>query len=149
MFGYVEQKLLGRSRKSLVFLKSNFFGSEKFQVSAHIFRNKKFCSVKITFSCTFAVIQILGNIGSLPFISWTISMKLSDYYVFMPIYTCAKLRLKISKNKICHFWQAQLAATGPLWNIFFITEWIALKFKILSDLKIRFKKNQTFSQSAQ
>jgi hypothetical protein len=36
MFGYVEQKLLGRSRKSLVFLKSNFSGSEKFQVSAHI-----------------------------------------------------------------------------------------------------------------
>jgi hypothetical protein len=28
MFGYVEQKLLGRSR--------NFFGSEKFQVSAHV-----------------------------------------------------------------------------------------------------------------
>jgi hypothetical protein len=27
MFGYVEQKLLGRSRKSLFFLKSNFFGS--------------------------------------------------------------------------------------------------------------------------
>jgi hypothetical protein len=34
--GYVEQKLLGRSRKSLVFLKSNFFGSENFQVSAHV-----------------------------------------------------------------------------------------------------------------
>jgi uncharacterized metal-binding protein len=29
--------------------------------------------------------QILGNIGSLPFISWAISMKLSDYYFFMPI----------------------------------------------------------------
>jgi hypothetical protein len=36
MFGYVEQKLLGRSRKSSVFLKSNFFDSEKFQVSAHV-----------------------------------------------------------------------------------------------------------------
>jgi hypothetical protein len=36
MLGNVEQKLLGRSRKSLVFLKSNFFGSEKFQVSAHV-----------------------------------------------------------------------------------------------------------------
>jgi hypothetical protein len=36
MFGYLEQKLLGRSRKSLVFLKSNFFGSEKIQVSAHV-----------------------------------------------------------------------------------------------------------------
>jgi hypothetical protein len=30
-----------------------------------------------------------------------------------------------------------------------ITEWIALKLKILTDIKIRFKKNQTFSQSAQ
>jgi hypothetical protein len=39
----------------------------------HMFcRNKKFCSVKITFSCTFAVIQILDNIGSLPFISLAI-----------------------------------------------------------------------------
>jgi hypothetical protein len=36
MFGYLEQKLLSRSRKSLVFLKSNFFSSEKVQVSAHV-----------------------------------------------------------------------------------------------------------------
>jgi hypothetical protein len=36
MFGYVEQKLEGRSQKGLVFLKSNFFGSEKFQVSARV-----------------------------------------------------------------------------------------------------------------
>jgi hypothetical protein len=35
MFGYLEQKLLGRSQKSLVFPKSNFFGSEKFQVSTY------------------------------------------------------------------------------------------------------------------
>jgi hypothetical protein len=28
----------------------------------------------------------LDNIGSLPFISWAISMKLSDCYFFMPIY---------------------------------------------------------------
>jgi hypothetical protein len=48
-----------------------------------------------------------------------------------------------------YFWQAPLAATGPLWNIFFITEWIALKLKILTYIKIRFMKNQTFSQSAQ
>jgi hypothetical protein len=33
MFGYLEQKLLGRLQKCLVFLKSNFFSSEKFQVS--------------------------------------------------------------------------------------------------------------------
>jgi uncharacterized membrane protein len=36
MFVYLEQKLLDRSQKSLVFLKSDFFGSEKFQVSAHV-----------------------------------------------------------------------------------------------------------------
>jgi hypothetical protein len=29
MFGYLEQKLLGRLRKSLFFLKSNFFGQWK------------------------------------------------------------------------------------------------------------------------
>jgi hypothetical protein len=28
----------------------------------------------------------LDNIGSLPFIYWAISMKLSGYYFFMPIY---------------------------------------------------------------
>jgi hypothetical protein len=55
MFEYLEQKLLGQSRKSSIFLKSNFFGSEKFQVSAQNF---------VVFSCTFAVIQILDNIGS-------------------------------------------------------------------------------------
>jgi hypothetical protein len=38
---------------------------------------------------------------------------------------------------------------GGNWNIFFITEWVALKLKMLTDIKIRFKKNQTFSQSAQ
>jgi hypothetical protein len=32
------------------------------------------------FSCTFAIIQILDNIGSLPVISWAISMKYSDYF---------------------------------------------------------------------
>jgi hypothetical protein len=80
---------------------------------------------------------------------WSISTKLSDYYFFMPIYGFDKFRRKISKNKICHFWQTPLASTGPLWNIFFITEWIALKLRILTDIKIRFKKKQTFSQSAQ
>jgi hypothetical protein len=61
----------------------------------------------------------------------------------------AKFRWKISQNEICHFWQAPMAATGPLWNIFFITECIALKLTILTGIKIWFKKNQTFSQSAQ
>jgi hypothetical protein len=39
-----------------------------------------------------AVIQILDNIGYLPFIFWAISMKLSGYYFFMPICRCAKFR---------------------------------------------------------
>jgi hypothetical protein len=70
-------------------------------------------------------------------------MKLSDYNFFMPIYRCAKFRWKISKNNICHFWQAPLASTWPLSiYIFFITEWITLKLKILTDIKFRFKKNQ-------
>jgi hypothetical protein len=36
-----------------------------------------FCKFSVHY---FAAIQILDNIGSLPFISWAISMKLSDYY---------------------------------------------------------------------
>jgi hypothetical protein len=56
MFGYLEQKLLGRSRKSLVFLKSNFFSSEKFQVSAHVLP---------------------------PIISWAISMKLLFFHAHL------------------------------------------------------------------
>jgi hypothetical protein len=32
---------------------------------------------------------------------------------------------------------------------YYCTEWIALKLKIFTDIHIRFKKNQTFSQSAQ
>jgi hypothetical protein len=59
----------------------------------------------------------------------------------------ARFRWKISKNKICHLWQDPLAATGHLWNIWFITEWIALKFKILTDIKIRFKKNHSVPYS--
>jgi hypothetical protein len=52
--------------------------------------------------------QIFDNIGSLPFISWAISIKLSDYYLFMPVYTWAKLRWKISQNKIYNFWQVPI-----------------------------------------
>jgi hypothetical protein len=36
MFGYMEQRLLGQLQKSSVFLKSNFFGSEKFQIGHFI-----------------------------------------------------------------------------------------------------------------
>jgi hypothetical protein len=40
--------------------------------------------------------------------------------------------------------------TGPIVkHLFYFTEWIALKLKIISDIKIRSKKNQTFSQSPQ
>jgi hypothetical protein len=49
-------------------------------------RNTKFRSVKITFSCTFAVTHIYDNIGSLPFISWAISMERSGYYFFGTIF---------------------------------------------------------------
>jgi hypothetical protein len=66
-------------------------------------------------------------------------MKLSDYYCFMPIYGCAKFRWKISKNKICHFWQAPLTATGPLWNIYLLlngSHWNS-KFSLTSKLDLR------------
>jgi hypothetical protein len=41
MFGYLEQKLLGRLWKSLVFLKSNFYVGENFKFQCDPFRNKK------------------------------------------------------------------------------------------------------------
>jgi hypothetical protein len=77
VFGYVEEKLLGRQQKSLVFL-LHFYVCE-------------FLSF-VTFSCTFAAIQILDNIGCIPFISWVISMKLSGYYFFMHIYSQVSLK---------------------------------------------------------
>jgi hypothetical protein len=117
MFGYVEQKLLGSNREKVCFFWNLIFSAVRnFKFRRMFCRNKKFCSVKlkIMFSCTFAGIQIWDNIGSLLFISLVISMNLSGYYFFMPIYGCAKFHWKISKNKICHFWQAPLAATRPL-----------------------------------
>jgi hypothetical protein len=91
MFGYLEQKLLGRSRKSLVFLK-----------------NKKFWSVKSRFPVhlVYRVIQILDNIGSLPFISWAISMKLSGYRILFSVFASKDLSPKI-------------ALTPSLWQILF------------------------------
>jgi hypothetical protein len=38
-----------------------------------------------------------------------------------------------------------LVAIGPLCNIFFITEWIVLKLKIRTNIKIRFKKKHVFT----
>jgi hypothetical protein len=43
-------------------------------------------------------------------------------------------------------------ADGDNWTFvkhLFIAEWIPLKLKILTDIKIRFKKKLIFSQSAQ
>jgi hypothetical protein len=104
MFG-----LLGRLQTSLVFLKSNF----KFR---HMFcRNKKFCSVKIKscFPVHFTVIQLLNNIGSLPFISWAISFHII-------IFSCRSTDVprfveKYKTNKKGHFWQARL---GQIKKIF-------------------------------
>jgi hypothetical protein len=41
MFGYLEQKLLGQLRKSLFFLKSNFYVGENFKFQCNPFSNKK------------------------------------------------------------------------------------------------------------
>jgi hypothetical protein len=51
-----------------------------------------------------------------------------------------KIKYAISDRP--HWRQLDLCETS-------FTEWIALKLKILADIKIRFKKKQTFSQSAQ
>jgi hypothetical protein len=120
MFGDLEQILLGRSWKSLVFLKDLIFSA----VTNFKFRHM--------FSCTFAIIQILNKIGSTVYFLGDFNeiFRLLFVHTCIPIYGCAKFHWKISKNKICHF--------RPLWNIFFITEWIALKFKILTDIKISY-----------
>jgi hypothetical protein len=50
MFGYQRQKLLGRSRKSLFFLKPVICSAVRNLKFRHMFcRNKKFCSVKSRF----------------------------------------------------------------------------------------------------
>jgi hypothetical protein len=48
----------------------------------------------VLFSCTFAVIQILDIIGSLHFISWAISMKLSCYCFFHARLQMCQISLK-------------------------------------------------------
>jgi hypothetical protein len=64
-FGMWGKNYWTERKKSLFFLQSNFFVSENFYVSTR-FAEIIFL-VKITFSCTFAVIQILDNIGAIPF----------------------------------------------------------------------------------
>jgi hypothetical protein len=64
----------------------------------------------------------------------------------MPIYRCAKFRWKISKNKICHFWQAiywwQLDLCETSFLLLNGSHW---KLKFLTHIKIpRFKKNIFF-----
>jgi hypothetical protein len=63
------------------------------------------------------VIQILENIGSLPFISGAISMKLSGYYFLMPIYRCAIEKYPKIKHAISdrpHWRQLDLCETSFL-----------------------------------
>jgi hypothetical protein len=98
------------------FLNQNFsFGSEKFIKFRHMFCwNKKFCSVKIMFSCTFAVIQIFDNIASLPLISWAISMKFSGYYFFMPIYRCAKFHM--GRDSTLYWYEFSNARKSVWWG---------------------------------
>jgi hypothetical protein len=140
MLGYREQKLLGRSRKSLFFLKSNFVGSEKFQASAHVCRNKKFCSVKSRFpvhlpSCKFWTILALYRL-----FLWRFQWNVQIIICSCPCTDLPSFVDNISKHKICHFWQQlDICETS-----FFITEWIALQLKILTDTNIRFKKKKNF-----
>jgi hypothetical protein len=64
----------------------------------------------------------LDNIGSLPFISWAISMKLSDYYFFMPTSTDVpsfvekypKIKYAISDRPRLHWRQLDLCETSFL-----------------------------------
>jgi hypothetical protein len=104
-----------------------FSAVRNFKFRHMVCRNKKFCSVKPRF------------LVHLPWSKFRTILAL--YRLFLGRFQWNFQIIKISKNKICHFWQAPLAATGPLWKIFFITEWIALKLKILTDIKIRFSQS--------
>jgi hypothetical protein len=108
MFGYVEQKLLGRSWK-LFFLNLMFSAVRNFK-----------------FYCRFAVpvIQIVDNIGSLGRFQWNFQIiTFSCPSTHVPSYV-----EKYSSNKICHFWhwrQLDLCETsflllnGSHWNLKF------------------------------
>jgi hypothetical protein len=70
-------------------------------------------------------------------------MKLSGCYFFKPIYGCAKFR-----------WKIKYAIYGGNWTFvkhlfYYWMDRIEIRIKILTDIKIWFKKKQTFSQSAQ
>jgi predicted phage-related endonuclease len=84
----------------------------------------------------------LDNIGSLPFISWGDFIETQVIIFSCPFTDVPSFVEKYKKIKyaISDWRQLDLCETS-----FFITEWIALKLKILTDIKIRFKKNLTFA----
>jgi hypothetical protein len=78
-------------KKVWFFLSLIFWAVRNFKFQHMFCQNKKFCHVRSRF-------QNLDNIGSLQFISWPISMKLSGY-----CFSCPSI---MSMWKIRHFWQA-------------------------------------------
>jgi hypothetical protein len=56
----------------------------------------------------------LDNIGSLPFISWAISMKLSDYYFVMPSFVEKYPKIKYAISDRPHRRQLDLCETSFL-----------------------------------
>jgi hypothetical protein len=90
--------------------------------------------------------QILDNIGSLPLgdFNETVRLLFVHAHTDVPGFVEKYPNIKYAISDRPHWRQHDLCET-----YFFITEWIALKLKILTDRKIRSKKNQTFSESAQ
>jgi hypothetical protein len=117
VFGYLGQKLLGCDHEKVCFFLNLIFSPVRNFKFRHMFcRNKKFCSVKSRF------LYICHNTNFGQYCLSTVYFWGDFNETFKLLFSHAHLQmcqvsLKTSKNKICHFWQAPLAATGPLWNI--------------------------------
>jgi hypothetical protein len=147
-FGYLEQKLLGRLWKCLFFLKSNFYVSENFKFQCDPFSNKKRFFTKV----------------QLPPMSEMLEMA-----YFMLGYFSTKLGTSVDgqawkNNKSESFNEIAQEINGNVKNLyhgkctgkrdftlqnFLFWQNMCRILKFLTAEKIRFKKKQTFSRSAQ
>jgi hypothetical protein len=99
---YLEQKLRDRSQKSVFCA-----------FSSKVLRPWEYLNVFLYYTLYICHNTNFGNIGSMQFISWMISMKLSGYYFVMPIQFVEKYqKIRYTIFDKPH-WEY-----GPLWRIF-------------------------------
>jgi hypothetical protein len=143
MFVWVRgAKTTGPITKIFCFFLNLIFSAVRNFEFRHMFcRYKKFGSVKSRFTnfgqYWLSTVYFLGDFNE------TFRLLFVHAHLLM-----CQVSLKNIQKLNTPFLTGPISGNGPLWNIFFITEWIALKLTILTDIKIRLKKNQTFSQSA-